>query len=118
VLGGDGRHNLPPVNPATLLRYYQYLSSRLPLPFRARHCPETSGIEQTITIVSLLDPREWDAGGSTGLLCEAMTAEGRSLIVPLVEAEVRPGHIGFQLIEDYWYWFWNWRNRSVSRWAV
>jgi hypothetical protein len=89
----------------------------LTLPFRARHCPEAEPGERSVTVVAILDPREWDRGTHLGLLC-AVRLGGVESVAPLFELEVADDHPNFQLLEDYWYWFWNWRNRTLDRWVL
>jgi hypothetical protein len=117
VLGLRARSPLPEADESTLLRYYQYLATRLALPFKARHCPEAEPGERVVTVVAILDPREWDRGTHLGLLC-AVRLGGVESIAPLFELEVGDDHPNFQLLEDYWYWFWNWRNRTRDRWVL
>lgn len=137
ALGIEAERRLPAVDRSTLLRFYHYLASHLVFPFRARYSPESSSPEtsavevrdalppeQVVMVWCLLDPREWDRGEESGLLCavvppgrDAGPSSGQS-VVPLVEVEVAPGEPNSQLLEDYWYWFWNWRNRRMWRWDV
>jgi len=93
------------------------LAARLALPFKARYCPEAEPGERLVTVVAILDPREWDRGTHLGLLC-AVRLGGVESVAPLFELEVADDHPNFQLLEDYWYWFWNWRNRRMDRWGL
>ncbi len=116
---------LPPVDPTSLVRYYQYLAARLTIPFHACHAPGGDKDDRSVRVLALLDPREWDGGQQVGLLCAVEPAgHERSRFtarqqtrVPLFELEVPHGHPNYQLLEDYWYWFWNWRNQALGLWA-
>ena len=107
ILGATGDDPVPDVNEEMLLAYWRYLSKNLVVPFEAKHCPE-DGPENAVTVTRLSDPEEYDCDAFYGLLCEAKL-QGRQIIVPLGEIEVRKGKPNHQLIDDYLYWFWNYR---------
>jgi len=94
-----------------LIRYYEYLSSRMCLPFEAR-CPEETGIlrpwTSTVKVVELLEPSVRSAQDGAGLRCIAFRG-GEQIVIPLIDLDVENDHPNVQLIEDYWYWFWNWQ---------
>ena len=93
------------------IRYYDYLASRLCLPFDAR-CPEDSGVlrpwTSKVTVIAragaVRSSREQRGGAEVQGACGAEVTE-----IPLIDLEVDSGHPNEQLIEDYWYWFWNWQ---------
>ncbi len=93
------------------IRYYDYLASRLCLPFDAR-CPEDSGVlrpwTSKVTVIALLAPSDRPANDAAGLRCKALRG-AEVTEIPLIDLEVDSGHPNEQLIEDYWYWFWNWQ---------
>ena len=105
------RGPLPEVNSAWLRRYHAHLAKSLSLPFQACHAGDLSRVLEDaphVTIVALDNPdehpqREWD-----GLTCLARQGD-QLLPLPLVDIEVDPDDVNFELLDDYWYWFWNYR---------
>jgi hypothetical protein len=102
---------LPKVDADSLLRYYQYLSVNLSLPFFAHYPHPTNAREQSefcCEVLELLDPSRHIGDEFDGIFC--VTRKGRyELKLPLIELEVPQDNLNCRLIEDYWYWFWNWR---------
>jgi hypothetical protein len=108
VLGLQNGHALPHVNQSTLLRYYQYLSSRLTLPFEAQFSAETEPVVYPVTVIGLVDPRKSPNDPLVGVSCVAHV-RNKASVLPLVDIEVAPDSPNFAALEDYWYWLWNWR---------
>ena len=106
ILGPPSSSRLPPVNPATLVKYYQYLASRLTFPFECRYYSEAERVVYPVTVIGLVDPRTSPADAATGLFC-AIYLKDKQGVLPLVEIEVADDSPNFQIIEDHWYWVWN-----------
>lgn len=107
---GSGRQ-IPRVSPASLALYYEYLKTRLPLPFAA-HFPEPSNAQEyaefRCVVVELLDPAQHLGDEFDGLYCK--TRKGKFEInLPLIDLCLPEGSAQQELIEDYWRWFWHWR---------
>ena len=107
ALGVRDGGSLPPVKPATLSTYYEYLRARLSIPFEAEYCAAHDRTVREVTVVGLLSPRKPGADVGRGLRCLARTRDS-IVSLPLVDLEVAQDDADFQLIEDYWYWAWNW----------
>ncbi|MEI8373197.1 MAG: calcium-binding protein [Planctomycetota bacterium] len=105
------RGPLPHAVTKWLIRYHEYLSSRMCFPFEAR-CPEETGVlrpwTSIIKVVELLAPSVRSAQDGAGLRCIAFRGSEQTEI-PLIDLDVENDHPNVQLIEDYWYWFWNWQ---------
>jgi hypothetical protein len=107
ILGLPSGSFLPPVNRPTLVRYFEYLSNRLTLPFEARYYSESERVVFPVTVIELVSPNLSPADPSDGLLC-ATYLRDKSGVLPLAEIEPPEDSPNFQMIEDYWYWVWNW----------
>lgn len=102
---------LPEVQTEWLHRYYDYLRTRLVLPFDAQYAQDLIGYQSqvsSIVVTSLIDPGYHDRHEEAGLLCRAWRGT-EEVEVPLADVELAENSTNSQLIEDYWYWFWNWR---------
>ena len=108
VLGLHPGLSLPPINRAFLLKYYQYLLSRLCFPCEARYSDETEPNVYPVTMIGLVDPRTSPAGDLTGLGC-VTHVKNKTAELPLLDIEVPEDCPNFAILEDYWYWLWNWR---------
>ncbi len=108
---GLPRGPLPRTVAKWLVRYFDFLSAELYIPFDAR-CPEDSGVLRPwtsyVNVVALLPPSDQTAQDGTGLKCKTLR-DGNLSVIPLIDLEVENDHPNAQLIEDYWYWFWNWQ---------
>ena len=105
ILGHPAGFLLPPVNSASLWRYFEYLTSRLTFPFEARRYSESEHVVYPVTVVALVDPRT-GSDVPAGLFCEIYLKDKRD-VLPLVDIEVGDDSPNFSIIEDYWYWVWN-----------
>jgi len=92
---------LPDVSGKYLQVYYRYLAANLKCPFKAK--TERDGI--SLTILRLIDLKEYELDNEEGLLCEARDRK-ESFPIPLSELDDAVGNR--KLVEDYGYWFWNW----------
>jgi hypothetical protein len=105
------RGPLPHAVTKWLMRYYDYLSAQLRMPFDAR-CPEETGVlrpwTSNVTVIELVPPSDQSTQDGAGQKCKALRG-GETCEIPLVDLEVENDHPNEQLIEDYWYWFWNWQ---------
>jgi hypothetical protein len=102
---------LPEVQSQWLHRYYEYLTTRLSLPFDGEYAEDISSYRQLValvTVVALLYPGEHGGHEEFGLLCRARRGT-QEIELPLADVELPADAANSQLIEDYWYWFWNWR---------
>lgn len=101
---------LPDVDEETREVYHKYLANHLIFPFEAEYAPETGPFSSNmmkVHVIGLGDPDDESMiDDSYGILCVA-EHEGRKLLPPLGELEVKKGKPNRQLIEDYGYWFWN-----------
>jgi len=107
ILGATGDDPVPDVDEDTLLAYWRQLNETLTFPFEAEYCPE-DGPSNTVNIIGLTDPEEYDCDEFYGLFCEARLGR-RCIVVPLSEIEVKKGKPNHQMTDDYSYWFCNWR---------
>jgi hypothetical protein len=117
VLGLAAGEPLPSVSEHWLHRYYDYLAARLSFPFGADYGEEIEPLERfthTVTVVRLLDPREYPGTATSGLLCRALLGR-HEVVVRLAEVEVGDRSVNRRLIDDYWYWFWNLGHQSLTR---
>jgi hypothetical protein len=108
---GLARGPVPSVGKDWLLRYYDYLTARLQVPFGACHAVGLLSLRESVapvTVLALVNPREHPVDEYAGLICRVRKGD-TELDVPLVDLEVEPGHANYALLEDYWYWVWNWR---------
>jgi hypothetical protein len=117
ILGLRKGRALPDVNDATMLKYYQYLSSRLTFPFEAQYSSETEPVVYPTTVVGLADPRQLAADPFVGLCCIAQI-KNKAAVLPLVDIEVAEDSPNFRFIEDFWFWIWNWRDVCSQRGSV
>ena len=108
VLGLRPGLSLPPINPALLLKYYQYLLLRLCLPCEARYSAENEPNVYPVTVTGLVDPRESPGDILMGLGC-VTHVKNKTAVLPLLDIEVPEDSPNFAILEDYWYWLWNWR---------
>jgi hypothetical protein len=108
ILGTPSRPGLPPVDQQTLARYFEYLQSRLTLPFEAHYALASEATVFPVTVTRLVCPSAANHELIDGLHCEAYL-RNRDGQLPLVDIEAPENSPNFAILEDYWYLVWNWR---------
>jgi len=114
ALGVTTDDAVPPVGKATLLKYCEYLTSRLTFPFPATFSDHVGQrrIARTIPVVGMSDksPVEHEYG----LVCK-VKGDQEEWDVPLMLLEVSKDDPNHQLFEDYRRWFMEWGHTTPPR---
>ncbi|MEI8376363.1 MAG: calcium-binding protein [Planctomycetota bacterium] len=100
------------VDQPSLVRYYDYLTAHLELPFVACYPRPSTPAQAAIDCceaIELLNPRTDPCGMFDGIYCQIR--KGRFLVkLPLVELTALAPNKNLELLADYEYWFWHWRD--------